>query len=369
MNNNYLFKELGDNENFEPSSLAENVSFTQAKFYGDWQKYLNREVKRFVITKDGVELAYFQLIKYPLISRWSYIYLPYGPVTKNLSKELLLQIKSELIKIAKQMNAVFVRLDFTPKLPAKVPLADEIDSSAKVPLTAIIGKPAPKYTYHSAYFQPRIEWYIKLDKNEDDLYKSMHENNRYSIRLSQRKEIVTEIISQNFENYTEIFYELMAITSKRNNFSLHPKEYYKTILKNLKKDDGFLVIAKYGDKVLAIDLIIIYSGIANYVFACSSNEERNRAPSYAAIWTAIKHSKLLGCKYFNFGGISTDDQPNKNWEGLTNFKKKFGGEEVRHSEFFDLIVNPLIYWLYNLRKFAKSASSASSARSKLDQRN
>ena len=357
--NNYIFKELENDENFEPSTLSENVPFTQAKFYGDWQKYLNREVKRFVITKDGVELAYLQLIKYPRISRWSYIYLPYGPVTKNLSKELLLQIKSELIKIAKQMNAAFVRLDFTPKLTARVTLA----------------APAPKYTYHSAYFQPRIEWYLKLDKNEDDLYKSMHENNRYSIRLSQRKEIVTEIISQNFENYTEVFYELMAITSKRNNFSLHPKEYYKTILKNLKKDDGFLVIAKYGDKVLAIDLIIIYSGIANYVFACSSNEERNRAPSYAAIWTAIKHSKLLGCKYFNFGGISTDDQPNKNWEGLTNFKKKFGGEEVRHSEFFDLIVNPLIYWLYNLRKFAKSAisgssaSSASSAKSKLEQRN
>jgi lipid II:glycine glycyltransferase (peptidoglycan interpeptide bridge formation enzyme) len=77
----------------------------------------------------------------------------------------------------------------------------------------------------------------------------------------------------------------------------------------------------------------------------------------------------LGCQYFNFGGITTIDQPNKGWEGLTNFKKKFGGEEVRHSDFFDLVVNPLIYWLYNLRKFAQSAKSAISAKSKLEQRN
>jgi lipid II:glycine glycyltransferase (peptidoglycan interpeptide bridge formation enzyme) len=195
-----------------------------------------------------------------------------------------------------------------------------------------------------------------LDKTEDELYKNMHENNRYSIRLAERKEIKTEIISENFTQYLEPFYELMAITSKRNGFSLHPKEYYETIFKNLNSNYAFIVVARFGEKILAIDLIIIYSKIANYVFACSSNEERNRAPTYGAIWSAIKYSKSLGCQYFNFGGITTTDQPNKGWEGLTNFKKKFGGEEVRHSDFFDLVVNPLIYWLYNLRKLAKSAT-------------
>jgi lipid II:glycine glycyltransferase (peptidoglycan interpeptide bridge formation enzyme) len=181
----------------------------------------------------------------------------------------------------------------------------------------------------------------------------MHENNRYSIRLAERKEIKTEIISENFTRYLEPFYELMAITSQRNGFSLHPKEYYEAIFKNLNSNYAFLVVARFGEKILAIDLIIIYSKIANYVFACSSNEERNRAPTYGAIWSAIKHSKSLDCKYFNFGGITTDDQPNKGWEGLTNFKKKFGGKEVRHSDFFDLVVNPLIYWLYNIRKWLK----------------
>lgn len=342
MNNNYIFKELKDDENFESSSLVENVPFTQASFYGDWQKYFKRTVKRFIVNKNDKTVAYFQLIKYPLISKWNYIYIPYGPVCKDFSQEFLIELKKELNKIAKQMNAVFVRLDFTPIITTK-------DSA----LVQHVGKPAPSYTYHSAYFQPRVEWFLKLDKTEEELYKSMHENNRYSIRLAERKEIKTEIISENFTRYLEPFYELMAITSQRNGFSLHPKEYYEAIFKNLNSNYAFLVVARFGEKILAIDLIIIYSKIANYVFACSSNEERNRAPTYGAIWSAIKHSKSLDCKYFNFGGITTDDQPNKGWEGLTNFKKKFGGKEVRHSDFFDLVVNPLIYWLYNIRKWLK----------------
>jgi len=337
---NYIFKELKDTENFEPSTLLENVPFTQARFYGDWQKYFHRTVKRFSVIKNDQTVAYFQIIKYPLIKSWSYLYIPYGPVTKEISVEFLIELKSELIKIAKQSKAVFVRLDFTSMISARVTLGE-------------IFKPSPLYTYHSAYFQPRIEWFLKLNKTEDELYKDMHENNRYSIRLADRKEIKTKIISENFTHYLESFYELMAITSKRNGFSLHSKEYYEAIFKNLTGKNAFLVVARFGDKILAIDLIIIYSGIANYVFACSSNEERNRAPTYSAIWSAIKYSKSLGCRYFNFGGISTADQPNKDWDGLTNFKKKFGGEEVRHSEFFDLVVNPIVYWLYNMRKWIK----------------
>ncbi len=62
----------------------------------------------------------------------------------------------------------------------------------------------------------------------------------------------------------------------------------------------------------------------------------------------------MNCDYFNFGGISTAESPNKNWESLTSFKKKFGGLEVRHSDFFDIVVNKPIYRLYNLRKLLKS---------------
>jgi lipid II:glycine glycyltransferase (peptidoglycan interpeptide bridge formation enzyme) len=337
--NNFKIREIGNGENFDPSVFCENVPFTQASFYGDWQKNLGRIVKRFLVSSDKEIIAYFQIIKYPLLLGKSYLYIPYGPVTKDFSDDFFAYIRQELKKIAKTENVVFVRLDFTPPIPNNT-------------LSKFFTK-APFYTYHSAYFQPRTEWFLRLEKSENEILMEMHEKTRYSIRLADKKEITAEIITEDFEKYFEVFYELMAGTAERNRFSLHKKDYYKNIFNNLSKTNSYLSIAKYGKKVLAVDMIIVFGGIANYVFGGSGNEERNRMPTYSAQWKAICHAKHLGCHYYNFGGIATDDKIYKGWDGLTLFKKKFGGEKVVHSDFFDVVVNSFWYHLYNFRKLIK----------------
>jgi lipid II:glycine glycyltransferase (peptidoglycan interpeptide bridge formation enzyme) len=185
----------------------------------------------------------------------------------------------------------------------------------------------------------------------------MHEKTRYSIRLADRKEITVEIITENFERYSKTFYDLMLITAKRNGFQLHSKEYYTHIFQNLSPEHSYLSIARYGEKVLAIDMVIVFGKIANYVFGASSNEERNRMPTYSAQWKAICHAKQLNCDYYNFGGIATENNIYKGWEGLTIFKKKFGGKEITHSDFFDVVIDPLMYYLYNARKYLKKYNS------------
>jgi len=335
----FEFREIGNEENFDPNNICVNAPFTQASFYGDWQKSLGRAVKRFLVNDGDKIIAYFQLIKYPLLFDKSYFYIPYGPVIKDFSEDFFANLKNELTRIAKTEGAVFVRLDFTP------PVSNSI-------LLKFFTK-APFYTYHSAYFQPRIEWFLDLDKSENELLMAMHEKTRYSIRLAERKGTTAEIIIGDFEKYFEIFYELMLETSKRNGFSLHQKNYYKNIFQNLHKINAYLSIAKYGQKVLAIDLIIVFGKVANYVFGGSSNDERNRMPTYLAQWKAICHAKKLNCDYYNFGGISDENKIYKGWEGLTNFKKKFGGKKIIHSDFFDIVVNPFWYYLYNFRKLVK----------------
>ena len=337
--NNFEIREIGNGENFDPSIFCENVPFTQAVFYGDWQKNLGRIVKRFLVSSDKEIIAYFQIIKYPLLLGKSYFYIPYGPVTKDFSDDFFAYIKQELKKIAKTENIVFVRLDFTPPIPNNT-------------LSKFFTK-APFYTYHSAYFQPRSEWFLGLEKSENEILMEMHEKTRYSIRLADKKEITAEIITEDFEKYFEIFYELMLGTAKRNGFSLHKKDYYINIFQNLSKTNSYLSIAKYGEKILAIDLIIIFGKIANYVFGGSSNEERNRMPTYLAQWKAICRAKQLGCDYYNFGGIATKNKIYKGWDGLTIFKKKFGGKEITHSDFFDVVVSSFWYHLYNFRKLIK----------------
>lgn len=335
----YILREIGNNEIYDPNILCQNAPFTQASFYGDWQKTLSRTVRRFLISNDKEIVAYFQLIKYPLLLNKSYLYIPYGPVVKDPSEDIYEYLKRELKQIAKMEGAVFARLDFTPSVPSAI-------------LSRFFTK-APFYTYHSAYFQPRVEWFLALEKSENELLMAMHEKTRYSIRLAERKEVTAEIIAGDFERYFEVFHELMAGTAKRNGFSLHTKEYYKNIFQNLDKTNSYLSIASYNQKILAIDLIIVYGTIANYVFGGSCNEERNRMPTYLAQWKAICYAKQLGCVDYNFGGIAIENNIYKGWDGLTLFKRKFGGREIIHSDFFDIVANPILYLLYNLRKRIK----------------
>lgn len=336
----FELRELGNAENFDPSNLCEGVPFTQASFYGDWQKSLGRTVKRFLVYSDKEIVAYFQLIKYPLLLGKSYFYIPYGPVLKDFSEDFFASLKQELKRISKSENAVFVRLDFTPQVSSNT-------------LSKFFIK-APFYTYHSAYFQPRVEWFLGLEKSENELLIAMHEKTRYSIRLAERKGITVEIITGDFEKYFEIFYELMAETAKRNGFSLHQKNYYENIFQSLSKINSFLSIARCGQKVLAIDLIIIFGGIANYVFGGSSDKERNRMPTYLAHWKAITYAKQHNCDYYNFGGVEEESNLlNKGMLTLTAYKKKFGGQEITHSDFFDVVINPFWYHLYNFRKRVK----------------
>lgn len=335
----FTLKEIGNEEPFDPTSLYGRTPFTQAAFYGDWQRALGRRVRKFVVRENGEDRAFFQLVKYPLFLNKSYLYTPYGPVVNSFSNELLTYIREEVKKIAKEENATFVRLDFTPPAPQEF---------------RKLFTQAPIYTYHSAYFQPRIEWFLGLDKSEDDLLRAMHKNARYSIQLAKKRGIEVEIVAKDFEKYFEPFFSLMQETAQRNGFSLHPKSYYKGIFENLHKSNAYLSVARYGERILVIDLIIVFGGIANNIFGGSSNEEKTRMPTYLAQWEAIRYAKQLGCSYYNFGGISIEGKMYKGWEGITFFKQKFGGEQIRHSDFFDIVVSPLWYGLYRLRKLIKT---------------
>lgn len=335
----FTIKELDDKDSFDTNTLISYVPFTQTRLYGTWQQALGRRVRRFVVIDESATVAYFQSITYPLMRGLTYVYIPYGPVMSTPQEDLIVYLKEVMATLAREERAVFVRLDSTPEMPSD--------------LVVRYFTKAPRYTYHSAYFQPRYEWYLDLTPDEDTLFACMHKNTRYSIRVAEKKEIVTQVVTQDFMKYFDIFYDLMVETSTRNGFSLHAKEYYRHIFESLTSENAYLVIAGYKETTLVVDLFITANGIANYVFSGSSSTERDRMPSYAAQWHAIRHAKQQGCHVYNFGGISKDDGVYSGWEGLTSFKKKFGGRGVEHSQFFDYVASPVVYRLYNLRKMLK----------------
>ncbi len=340
----YTIREVKNNLEVEPFLIEMKASFTQGEIYATWQR--RREVKKFVIEDQGQIIAFFQAIKFPLIFGKNYYYIPYGPVVKEYSAELLDFIHKS-IEIIKDKTVVYTRLDFFPRVE---------DGDILKHLSKTFYR-VPKIFLGGSNFQPREEWVLNNERTKEDILNVMHKNTRYCIRLAEKKGVTVKIIRSNFLEHFTDFYQLMKITAERNHFGLHAEEYYKNIFTNLdknNKDKSFLAIAYLGDKILVIDLIIVFGQTSHYVFSGSSNEYRNLSPNYLVQWQSIIEAKALNCQEYNFGGVNLDDKrQNKDWAGLTDYKVKFGGQIIKHSDFYDIIYQPFWYFMYAFRKLLK----------------
>ncbi|RLE05174.1 MAG: peptidoglycan bridge formation protein FemAB, partial [Candidatus Aminicenantes bacterium] len=65
---------------------------------------------------------------------------------------------------------------------------------------------------------------------------------------------------------------------------------------------------------------------------------------YLLLWKAIQEAKKRNCEIFNFWGIAPKNKPKHPWQGLTFFKKGFGGyqKDLIHAQ--DLPMGRR-YWL------------------------
>ena len=361
----FEFKEIARENEFNPLTIRDDTPFTQGPIYGQWQEMAGRKVRRFEIKQGEKILGFFQLIKYELFTSRSFsgggpfsknmLYIPHAPLLRQDYEgqaEFLKAFHEKLIEIGKEENAVFVRFDFF--LPSRSFSKGGADLSKYF-------KKVPAHAYHSSYFQPKYEWVIDLKKTEEELTSEMHPKTRYNIRLAEKKGVKIEIIKDDFvplrgisrreKKYFDIFYELLNQTAKRDNFNLHPKDYYRNIFQTLDSGNAFLVVAEYEGKTLLINLVLLYGETAYFIFGGSSGEFKNLMFSHLAQWEAIKEAKNRGFGVYNFGGVQGNDRNYKNYEGVSVFKKRFGGEIYQHSDSYDIILKPFWYYLYNLRKW------------------
>lgn len=334
--------EIKNKTEYNPLLISKQTPFTQAWFYGEWQEVMGRKVRRFEVRRKTESAGFFQVIKYPLPLSQNILYVPHGPIlkaTSYLDDEFLKTFRDKLSEIAKEENAIFVRFDSFQKTEEN--------------LNKYFRK-VPDYAYNSFYFQPKYEWVLNIDKPESELLGNMRQKNRYNIRLAENKGVAIEIIENNFDKYFEDFYSLMERTAKRNDFKLHSEFYYKNILENCEENkNAFLALAKYDDKILALNLILLFGETAYFVFGGSSDEYKNLMAPHLSHWQGIIEAKNRGYKFYNFGGVSSGDEYDeyKDWEGISRFKKGFGGQLLEYSDSYDLVIKSFWYRLYNLRKW------------------
>lgn len=201
--------------------------------------------------------------------------------------------------------------------------------------------------------QPRRTVTLDISGNEDEILKRMKQKTRYNIRLAGKKDVV---VTQS-ENVSA-FSKMMDVTGVRDAFGVHSIEYYRKAF-DLFHPDGScaMLIAEYKGEPLAGIMAFSSGKRAWYFYGASTNEERNRMPTYLLQWEAIRWAREQGCTEYDLWGV-----PDENLEileaefnnrrdglwGIYRFKRGFGGELKRAEKPYDRVYKPLLYLAYKL---------------------
>ena len=199
--------------------------------------------------------------------------------------------------------------------------------------------------------QPPRTIIIDIKGSEEEILARMKQKTRYNIRLAEKKGVTVRAWDD-----IESFHKMMLVTGVRDGFGVHSLEYYRRAYELFHpKQMGEILVAEYEGKPLAALFVARNGNRAYYLYGASTDEERNRMPTYLLQWEAMKWAKARGCEEYDLWGVPDEDVVTleANFEtrhdglwGVYRFKRGFGGEVKRAAQAMDRVYNPLLYWAY-----------------------
>ena len=339
-----------------------------------------------------------------------YFYAPRGFVLDYNKKEIVRTMTSKIKEFAKSKRAIFVKIDpdiiktsfnyLNEENPNKN--FDEIFNTLKA-----CGFKHQGFTKNFETMQPRYTFRIDLEQDLEVI--ESHFSKTTKQRIAKAKKLDTEVVIGTKDDLDE-FYHLMTLTENRKDFISYNKDYYETLYeifnsnkhskatlflgkikfdktitaleKNLKdinnqisilpidnlsksakaklaeltkqKENVTNEIKKYQDYkkeygkelTLSAHMIIEYGDKAWVLYAGNHNILSETYVNYSTYYEHLKYCKEQGLKiYDQFGTIGDLSKDNPRL-GLHEFKKKFGGDYVEFIGEFDLVTNPIMYFVF-----------------------
>lgn len=319
--NSYIIEDKKSLDDFITGQNPWSGQFLQSWIWGEFQKSLGRPIRRLGINNEENQLsAATLLISQPLPFGCNYLYSPKGPIIAEES--LAEKLSDEVSQIANQEKSLFWRTE------------------------PLVIKSENHQLKKTKEIQPSQTILLDLAKPEDRLLAEMHPKTRYNIGLAQKKGI--KVFQTEDKKYLEDFCRLIKETSGRDRFNPHPAGYYAKMMEALSGQILKLFIAQYQDKILVINFVVHFGKVVTYLHGASSNFDRNLMTPYLAQWETIRWAKNNGFELYDFWGVAPADQPNHPWQGLSRFKRGFGGQAISYPGAYDLIFRRNWYKLYNI---------------------
>ena len=272
----------------------------------------------------------------------SIAYIPKGPVVDWADESTRNALLAALHPIAKKHRAIFLKIEpnvqhSDPPSPQAGAAAQGLQQAGFIPAGSI---------------QPRRSQVLDITGSDEAILGAMKQKTRYNIRLAGRKGIA---IRQGTAQDVGTFHDLSRLTAERDGFGVHSLAYYQTAYQLFAPDRCALLLAEYEGTPLAGLMVFKQKQTAYYFYGASSNQERNRMPTYLLQWAAIEWARQQRCTRYDLWGIPDAEPAELEAEfknrsdglwGVYRFKRGFGGDIVRSLGAFDFVYKPALYNLY-----------------------
>lgn len=341
------FKPYKDSDSslWEEINLKANGSFLTSVKWIEFQKQFGKNTEQFLIYyKDKlIGNLYIEIVRRRFAK---YAYSPYGPVVdwdtfipdlscmkENKIKCFFKSFQKFQKDFIQKQNLNLFRID--PLLPA----------SYREELLNLGYKKSLSPT------QAKDTTIINLELSEEELQKNLAKVARYNIKKSKEAgfEVIKVKTNKEFENFLEILFD----TFVRKNFATYGKEYFEKQFEMLNGDLSHIFLTKYKGRYLSAALINTYNQNASYAHGGSINDAESQkfGATYLLQWEIIKFLKQNNFKTYNLWGILPDYVQSHPMKGVSDFKKRFGGDNVSYVGGLDIYANLFRYSMNRLLDF------------------
>jgi hypothetical protein len=243
---------------------------------------------------------------------------------------------SYLMRFGKEHNLIFIKLE---------PYEGEIPVHAA-------SNPSLVKSPHALF--PVWTQILSLAPNEEELMKKMKPKTRYNIRLAQKKgvDVREKTDDEGFEVFSRLYFE----TCRRQKYFGHTQSYHRTVWNTLKGSIAHILIAYYEGEPLAAYELFHFGDRFYYTYGGTSDKHRNLMAANLIMWESIRLGKKLNASVFDmWGSLEPGYDSGHPWAGFTRFKEGYGTEFQKMVPGLDLVINPVLYPLYNIASIARNA--------------
>jgi peptidoglycan pentaglycine glycine transferase (the first glycine) len=327
-----------------------NPHLLQSWTWGDLKSHYGWSASRFTWLDESDELvAAAQVLqretRSPFGANPRVLYVPKGPILDWSDESLRRTVLTDLMHIARDRGAIFIKID--PNVPLGTDFPGEPEAS-KDPLGGAVRELLAQlgWRYSQEQIQFRNTMTIDLRPPEKKLLADMKQKTRYNVRLAGRKGVEVELATK--EELGEL-YRIYAETAIRDDFAIRDRKYYLTVWGTF-MDRGLAqpLIARVRGEPVAGLIAFRFGQTAWYLYGMSRDVHRDKMPNYLLQWEAIRWAKRQGCTTYDLWGAPDEASEQDPMWGVYRFKAGLGAQVLSTIGAWDYPARPAWYWLYSI---------------------